>query len=93
MRHFAWLCVVVGLGVAIAVPIKAAREHAAFVGSTDYHIWSALEDKRTWRPAGLRSATYWDGWRWPAVFGGSAAAVLGGLVLAIRRPVERETTQ
>jgi hypothetical protein len=71
MRRFAWLCVV-GIFVAIAVPIKAERELAAFVGSTDYHIWTALEDKRTWRPAGLRSAERWDGWRWPAVFGGGA---------------------
>jgi hypothetical protein len=86
MRHFAWLCVVVGLFVAIAVPIKAERELAAFVASTDYHIWSALEDKHTWRPAGLRSAMWWDGWRWPAVYGGAGIAALGVLVLAIRRP-------
>ena len=48
MRRFAWLCVVVGIFVAIAVPIKAERELAAFVGSTDYHIWTALEDNG-WR--------------------------------------------
>ena len=89
VRSLAWLCVVVGLLVAIWVPIKAEGEIAAFVGSTDYRIWSMLEDKHTWRPAGLRSATYWDGWRWPAVYVGAGIAALGVLLLAIRRPERR----
>jgi hypothetical protein len=89
VRPLAWLCVVAGILVAIWVPIKAEREIAAFVGSTDYRIWSMLEDKHTWRPAGLRSATYWDGWRWPAVYGGAGIAALGVLLVAIRRPERR----
>ena len=95
MRSLAWLCAVVGIFVAIAVPIKAERELAAFVASTDYNIWSALEDKHTWRPAGLRSAMYWEGWRWPAVYGGAGVAALGVLVLAIRRatPTEEGTSR
>jgi len=67
------------------VPIKAEREIAAFVDSTDYRIWNALEDKHTWRRAGLRSAMWWDGWRWPAVLFGGAGVALRVLVLAIRR--------
>jgi hypothetical protein len=86
MRRFAWLCVGVGLLLAIAVPLKAEWEIAAFVGSTDYNIWIVLTDKVTWRPAGLRAATYWDGWRWPAVYFGAGLAAFGVLVLAIRRP-------
>lgn len=42
-------------------------------------------------PTGLRTSTYWDGWRWPAVFGGGAMTALGIPVLAIRRP-DKETT-
>ena len=86
MRRFAWVCVLVGLLVAVVVPIKAGREIAAFVGSTDYNLWITLDDKVTWQPAGLRAARYWDGWRWPAVIFGGGLAAFGILLLAIRRP-------
>jgi hypothetical protein len=86
MRGFAWVCIVVGVLLAIAVPIKAEREVAVFVGSAEYRVWIALKDKRAWRPAGLRSAVYWDEKRWPAAIGGGATAAFGILLLAIRRP-------
>jgi hypothetical protein len=86
MRRFAWLCIVVGLLLAIAVPIKAEREMAAFVSGAEYKAWIALRGRRTWRPAGLRTAAYWDERRWPAVIGGGATAAFGILLLAARRP-------
>jgi hypothetical protein len=86
MRGFAWVCIVVGVLLAIAVPIKGERELVAFANSTDYAIWRNLDDKVTWQPAGLRTARYWDDRRWPAVIGGGALAALGVLVLAIRKP-------
>jgi hypothetical protein len=90
MRHFAWCCVVVGILVAVLVPLLANMALQTFAHSTDYTIWSTLADKVTWQPAGLRAAEYWEWWRWPAVLGGAGLAAFGVLLLAIRKPEKRD---
>jgi hypothetical protein len=89
MRGFAWCCVILGILLAIAVPLGADVSRRAFLDSSDHTAWlvaSGADRFNAWQPPKLRTALYWESWRWPAVVGGSGLSAFGILLLAIRKP-------
>jgi hypothetical protein len=94
MRRFAWLLVVAGVLVGIASPFYASRESERLVdrwyndgmGSNDL---ARLQNLTEMLRQGL-VPTWTQVSPWPGVVAGAALAGFGVLVLAIRRPEQKE---